>query len=172
MNKVINEKGHAQWATTTKEMVKVQLFFDSLKHDFVIIDKEAEYVIRKKHGILHFNWPDDTLFEEWMADISSSEQWEQAEIDDEVQGVEVQVIDTITHDQREEKDKGKQPILVVGPEAQDVDMTKEETRIKVLFSVHDENSENPRVEIDLQLPKKLHHWPVQQLHILKIHNRS
>ena len=31
INKIINEKGHAWWATSTKEMVKVQLFFDSLK---------------------------------------------------------------------------------------------------------------------------------------------
>ena len=31
MNEVINEKGHAWWATTIEELVKVQLFFDSLK---------------------------------------------------------------------------------------------------------------------------------------------
>ena len=31
MNKVINKKVHAWWVTRTKELVKVQLFFDSLK---------------------------------------------------------------------------------------------------------------------------------------------
>ena len=31
MNKIMNEKGHAWWATSTEESVKVQLFFDSLK---------------------------------------------------------------------------------------------------------------------------------------------
>ena len=73
MNKVINKKEHAWWATTIEELVKVHLFFDSLKQDFVSIDKEAKYVIKKKHDILHFNWPDDTLFDKWMIDISSNE---------------------------------------------------------------------------------------------------
>ena len=34
MNKVINEKGHAWWTTSTEEMVKVQILFDSLKQFF------------------------------------------------------------------------------------------------------------------------------------------
>ena len=47
MNKIINEKGHSWWATSTEELVKVQLLFDSLKRDFVTIDNEAEYVLKK-----------------------------------------------------------------------------------------------------------------------------
>ena len=82
MNKVINEKGHAWWTTTIEELVKVQLFFNSLKQNFVNIDKETEYVIKKQHDILYFNWPDDTLFDKWMVDISSNEQLEEAKIDD------------------------------------------------------------------------------------------
>ena len=35
---------------------------------------------------------------------------------------------------------------------QDVDMTKEERRVKVTLLVHDEDGENPQVEIDLQSP--------------------
>lgn len=31
MNEVINQIGYAWWATTTKEIVKAQIFFDSLK---------------------------------------------------------------------------------------------------------------------------------------------
>ena len=73
MNNVINETGHAWWAITIEQMVKVQLFFDSLKQDFVNIDKEVEYVVKKKHDILHFNWPDDTHFDKWMVDIASNE---------------------------------------------------------------------------------------------------
>ena len=42
MNKIINEKGHSWWATTIEEMVNVQIFFDSLKQDFVTIDNESE----------------------------------------------------------------------------------------------------------------------------------
>ena len=33
-------------------------------------------------------------------------------------------------------------------------MIEEETRIKVVLSVHDENNENPRVEIGLQVPEQ------------------
>ena len=47
MNKIRNEKGHAWWATSTEELVKVQLLFDSLKRDFVTIDNEAEYVLKR-----------------------------------------------------------------------------------------------------------------------------
>ena len=38
-NKVIDENRHAWWATTIEELVKVQLFFDFLKQDFVNIDE-------------------------------------------------------------------------------------------------------------------------------------
>ena len=73
INKIINEKGHAWWATSTGEMVNVQLFFDSLKQDFVAIYNEAEYVLKRKRDILHFNWPDDIVFDTWMADLFSNE---------------------------------------------------------------------------------------------------
>jgi len=46
-NKVINEKGHAWLAKKTKEVVKVQIFFDSFKGDFVKIKKLGEYVLKK-----------------------------------------------------------------------------------------------------------------------------
>ena len=39
MNSVINEKGNAWWAATAEEVIKVQLFYDSLKEDFIEIDK-------------------------------------------------------------------------------------------------------------------------------------
>ena len=141
-------------ATTIEELVKVQLFFDSLKQDFLNIDKEVEYVIKKQHDILHFNWLDDTLFDKWMVDIASNEQLEEAENDDdELHEDEIQVIGTLTQDQRKEEEKDKKPISIAGLEAQDDDMIEEETRIKVVLSIHDENSENPQVEIGLQVPE-------------------
>lgn len=39
MNEVINEKGNTWWAAITEEVVKVQLFFDSLRKIFDEIDK-------------------------------------------------------------------------------------------------------------------------------------
>ena len=91
-----------------------------------------------------------------MADISSDEYFEEAKTDDdELQEDEVQVIGTIAQDQREEEDKRKQPILVPSSKVQDANMIEEETRIKVFLSFHDENGENPRVEIDLQVQKQV-----------------
>ena len=54
-------------------MVKVQIFFDSLKQDFINIDKEGEYAIKKQQDVLQFDWPDDTLFDKWMVDIAPDE---------------------------------------------------------------------------------------------------
>ncbi len=91
-----------------------------------------------------------------MTDIASNEQFEEAETyDDEVQEDNVQIIDTIALDQRDEEDKGQQSVSITGSEAQDVDMTEEQSRVKVVLSVQDENSENPRVEIDLQVPEQI-----------------
>lgn len=47
INKVVNEKGHAWWATTTEELVKVQLFFDSLRQESVGFEKEVDYILKK-----------------------------------------------------------------------------------------------------------------------------
>ena len=109
MNKIINETGHAWWATTIKELVTVQLFFDSLKKDFIDIDKEGEYVNKKQHDILQFDWLDDTIFDKWMVDISHGVELEDTKTDDdkEMEQNEVQIIDTSARDQRKEEDKGE-----------------------------------------------------------------
>lgn len=52
MNEVINENGHAWWAATTEEIVKAQIFFDSLKKDFISIDNKSEYVLKRQMDIL------------------------------------------------------------------------------------------------------------------------
>ena len=82
MNEVINEKGNAWWEATTEEFVKVHLFFDSLMNDFIQIHKLGEYVMKKQHDILQFDWPDDTLFDKWMADFAHVEKLEGVENDD------------------------------------------------------------------------------------------
>ena len=97
MNKVINKKGNAWWVATTKEVVKVQLFFDSLRQDFIEIDKLGEYVMKKQHDILHFDCLDDTLFDKWMVDLVHAKQLEYAITDDQVmEHDEVQIIDIST----------------------------------------------------------------------------
>ena len=120
MNKVINEKGNAWWEATTEEVVKVQLFFDSLRQYFVEIEKIEEYVMKKQHDILHFDWPDDTLFDKWMAELVHAKQLEYVETDDEdMDQDEVQIIETLV---KEEEKKEKQPIIVtkIGPQSDDL----------------------------------------------------
>lgn len=36
--------------------------------------------MKKQHDILNFNWPDDTLFDKWMADFVHAKQLELGEI--------------------------------------------------------------------------------------------
>ena len=80
---------------------------------------------------MQFDWPDDTLFDKWMADIAFDEQWEEVEIDnDEMEQDDIKIIDTSSRDQREEKDINEKPIVVVGTEAQANDMIEEEVKIK------------------------------------------
>ena len=94
INKVVNEKGHAWWATTTEELVKVELFFDSLKQEFVDFENEADYILTKQNDILWISWPDDIQFNTWMADTPSDKQSEEDSSDHDMeQKDEVQVID-------------------------------------------------------------------------------
>lgn len=74
LNKLINEKGRIWFSKKTKEFVQVQKFFDSFKKEFDEIKKLGKYVVKKQHEILNFNWPDDSLFNKWMADLSQSNQ--------------------------------------------------------------------------------------------------
>ena len=76
MNKVINEKGNVWWENKKEEVVKVQLFYDSLRTNSIEIDRLGEYVMRKQNDILNFNWLDDTLFDKWMADSVHAKQLE------------------------------------------------------------------------------------------------
>ena len=60
---------------------------------------------------MQFDWPDDTLFDKWMADIASDEQFEEDETDsDEVQDDEVQIIDITAQGQQEEDNKCNQSV--------------------------------------------------------------
>ena len=82
MNRIVNEKGHAWQENTIEEVVKMQLFYDSLRTYFIEIDKLGEYVMRKKHEILNFNWPNETFFDKWMAYFVHAKQLEFDETND------------------------------------------------------------------------------------------
>lgn len=145
MNQVINETGHAWWATTTKEMVKAQIFFNSLKQEFIAINNEVEYVLERQRHILQFNWLDDTLFDKWMAEMAPSEQFDEDETDsDEVQGEEIQIIEPVTtQTQLEEEDKNNLSLSIVDSRPQDVNTTKEGEKVEVTPTIQDKDGESP-----------------------------
>ena len=62
---VDSDEKYIWFARTTKEVVQVQLFFESFKEHFEEIRTIGENVLRKEQEILSFNWPDDTLFDKW-----------------------------------------------------------------------------------------------------------
>ena len=138
-------------------MVKTQIFFDSLKQEFVTINNKAEYVLQRQRDILQFHWPDDALFDKWMAEIAPGEQFDEDETDDdEVQDDEIQIIDTITTQaQQEEEDKNDQSLSIAGPSPQDANTTGEEGKEEVTLTIQDKDGENLQVEINLQSSEQI-----------------
>ena len=79
--------------------------------------------------------------------------FDEVEIDeDEVQDDEVQIIDTLAPVLREEEGESNLLVPTIETKAQDVDMTEEQLKVKVMLIVQDEKSENPKVKIDLEAP--------------------
>lgn len=109
MNNVINEKGHILWAMNNEELVKVQLFYKSIRKDLIEIEAVGNSIIKVQREILNFDWPDDTTFNEWKEKILSIEQMA--------------------------KDDG----------------VEEDVELTVTLIVHDEDNDNPRVEVRLQV---------------------
>ena len=70
MNNVVNKKNYIQFARTIEEVVSVQTFFDSLQQDFEEIKKLGKYYLKREQETLNFSWPDDTIFNEWVAKYS------------------------------------------------------------------------------------------------------
>lgn len=148
MNRVINEKGNAWWENTTEEVVKVQIFYDSLRKYFIEIYKLGEYVIKKHHEILNFNWPNDTLFKKWMEYFVHANQLELDETnDDEMEQDELQIIGTSV---KVEEDIGKKPIAVMSIEAKTDDLAIGKSNVTINLLVHDDAYGEPQVELSLQ----------------------
>ena len=63
INTIINDdQTKLCFAKTTKEIVTIGLFFDSFKDDFVNLRVLARSVTKRKNSILHFDWPDETVY--------------------------------------------------------------------------------------------------------------
>lgn len=74
-------------------------------------------MLKRQGDILQFTWPDDVLFDKWMAEIPSDEQFVEIETkNEEVQDDETQIINTITTQvQQEEEDKKDQSFSTASP---------------------------------------------------------
>ena len=68
------KKGHILWAMTNEELVKVQLFYKSIRKDLVEIEVVGNFVIKVQREILNFDWPDDITFNEWKEQFMFAEQ--------------------------------------------------------------------------------------------------
>ena len=66
MNLVINEEQTNLWfARTIKEIVKVQIFFDSFKEEFKTLRTLDRVVNKKESAILNFDWLDERTYDQW-----------------------------------------------------------------------------------------------------------
>ena len=74
INRVINETGHLLWAMTNEELVKVQLFYNTIRKDFVELEVSANYLVTVQREILNFDWLEDTIYNNWKEEFLFSEQ--------------------------------------------------------------------------------------------------
>ena len=64
MNTIINKEYNNVWfARTTKEIVRVRIFFDSFKEEFINLRVLARGVMKKENTILNFDWPDEKTYD-------------------------------------------------------------------------------------------------------------
>ena len=55
ITEIINEEGYVLWEKINEECVEVQLFYNSLRKEFVEINKIGDWVVKKKREILRFD---------------------------------------------------------------------------------------------------------------------
>ena len=89
INIVINDDQTNLWfAKTTEEIVTIGLFFNSFKDDFVNLRVLARSVTKRENSILHFDWPDETVYNQWKSEHTMAlEQTQMAAEDKEINWV-------------------------------------------------------------------------------------
>ena len=69
INTIINiDQTNLWFAKTTEEIVTIGLFFDSFKDEFVNFRVLARSVTKKENNILHFDWPDEAMYNQWKSE--------------------------------------------------------------------------------------------------------
>ena len=105
INSFINEVGHLLWAMTNEELVKVQLFYNIVRKDFFDLEANANSLVTVQREILNFDWPEDTIYNNWKEEFMSIEQTEgddEVEDDDKEEGKKVET--TSVTDDKDKKD--------------------------------------------------------------------
>lgn len=134
------KKGDTWLEKITKE-VKVQLFFDSFKEDFVEINKLGEYFLKKQQEILNFNWPDNIFLNKWMIDLVHSKQLVFVETnEDEVDQDELKIIDPSV---KEEEENDTQSTTLTNIKVQNDDSIAKELSVTVDLLVNDDLDGEP-----------------------------
>lgn len=100
MNKIVNEIGYFLWATKNEEMVKVQLFYKTVRKDFVDFETIATFLITVQREVISFDWPNDTNFNEWKDKLVSVEQMEEGDDADD----DAEVTATPANDDKDKED--------------------------------------------------------------------
>ena len=71
MNTIINEEKNNLWfARNTKEIVKVRLFFDSFKDDFLNLRALSRTMMKREDIVLNFDWLDERTYDQWKSENS------------------------------------------------------------------------------------------------------
>ena len=72
MNLIVNdeENNNIHFSTTTKEIFRVQIFFDSFMDKFKELKRIARNILRREKGILNFDWPDEPTYAQQKLDYS------------------------------------------------------------------------------------------------------
>ena len=71
MNLIVNnEENNMHFSTTSEEIIRVQLFFDSFLDEFKELKRVARNVLKKEKDILDFEWPEESINEQWKPDHS------------------------------------------------------------------------------------------------------
>ena len=90
---------------TNEELVKVQLFYNIIRKDFVDLEANANSLVTVQREILNFDWSEDTIYNNWKEEFMSIEKIEgddKVEDDDKEEGTKVET--TSITDDKDKKD--------------------------------------------------------------------
>ena len=81
---IMSETRHQFWAKTNEELVKIQLFYTTVRKEFDDLEESANSLIKIQREALSFDWPDDDAFNKWknqfIKQISGEDEEEDAKV--------------------------------------------------------------------------------------------